>query len=231
MNKLDHNLTGEAGEFFVGFTVLHELKWIYRRKPFDIGIDGEIEIVNDDGISSGKIIMVQVKSTDNSTLPNISISLEKRHVHYWKELSLPVIICVVVLSQKKVYWIPIDQDVTIPPGPEKTMSVAVKTESTLDTASKSRLAEYASSKRPFNPIGEVYEDLVNLTATLKQQTPQYWAAKDKEYLVLVHRFHGLSTTRNTIRKQFPWLGRDEKTDEVIDEITRSINFIDRNNGD
>ena len=100
----DSNSTGNAGEYFVGGVVSSELGWVYRNQPIaDIGIDGEIEIIDDEGDSTGEIIKVQVKSTSTEDLP-ASRYVQHNDFEYWRLLSVPVIVCLVLVDEREGYW-------------------------------------------------------------------------------------------------------------------------------
>jgi hypothetical protein len=98
------NLVGDAGEHLVASFFLSRLGCIYRKQPeADIGIDGEIEILKNDGESTGKIIKTQVKSKKYLKLPKVEY-IESRDYDYWRLLSLPVIVLLVDVDKNKIYW-------------------------------------------------------------------------------------------------------------------------------
>ena len=49
--------------------------WVYRRKEDDYGIDGEVEIFDDDGQTTGLLFFVQLKATELENR-NIRIRIE-----------------------------------------------------------------------------------------------------------------------------------------------------------
>lgn len=96
--------TGQAGEYFVGAIIASELEFIYRIQPIaDIGIDGEIEIINDDGSSTAKIVKVQVKSSTFKQFPHV-IYVDSKDYEYWELLNVPVIVCLAEIDKREVYW-------------------------------------------------------------------------------------------------------------------------------
>jgi hypothetical protein len=100
----DAQAVGQAGEYLVGAVIAHELGWPYRMQSMaDLGIDGEIEVLTDDGTSEGSLLKVQVKATSEGEL---TAYVEPRDYDYWRVLALPVIVCRVVLSTRTVYWLP-----------------------------------------------------------------------------------------------------------------------------
>lgn len=93
---------GDAGEYLVGFQIVNTYGWIFRTSNVDIGVDGEIEII-EDGISTSEFIKVQVKS-EKKISKSISKSIEKRDLLYWKSLPVPIIILLVDLNSKQIYF-------------------------------------------------------------------------------------------------------------------------------
>ena len=83
------NATGKAGERFVETFVEETLNWVYRKvgEP-DIGIDGEIEILGKDRVSSGGLIKVQVKTTKTSLKgQRIRVPFDEAHLDYFASLN------------------------------------------------------------------------------------------------------------------------------------------------
>lgn len=136
---------GEAGVGVVVNAVKTKMRWIYREQTaVDIGIDGEIEIVNPGETSTGILIKVQVKSTEKINLKQkISVPIERSHLNYWQKLQLPVIILLVDVQQEKAYWLPINANLSIPEG-QDSISVHIDRVSEL-VASKNNIQEWAES--------------------------------------------------------------------------------------
>jgi len=97
---------GDAGEYLFAHKVAETLEWPCRLLDIDIGIDAQIEILDDNRNSMGKFIAVQVKSTRDKEKQ--STSVEKKHIAYWSELEVPVLIVFVNLSKKKVFARPFE---------------------------------------------------------------------------------------------------------------------------
>lgn len=96
--------TGQAGEYYVGAIITSDLEFIYRIQPIaDIGIDGEIEILNDNRESTGEIVKVQVKASTSKKHP-YKVFVDSKDYEYWKLLNVPVIICFAVVDKREVYW-------------------------------------------------------------------------------------------------------------------------------
>jgi len=73
----------------------------------DFGIDGQIEIVENDQ-ATGKIISVQIKSGNsyfkNNHSESWSVYIPKKTVNYWISHSVPVLLILVDTDSKKCYW-------------------------------------------------------------------------------------------------------------------------------
>lgn len=68
-------------------------QWVYRDKDKDYGIDAEVEIFNDDGLTTGFVFWVQLKATDartKSTIMNVDLKIDT--LKYYKQLEIPVIL-------------------------------------------------------------------------------------------------------------------------------------------
>jgi hypothetical protein len=103
MKYTKQSLVGDMGEHFFAYKIFDLFGWPCRLYGIDIGIDAEIEVLDADRRSIGKIIKVQVKSTNVAGSKN-ELALDARHVRYWNNLSIPLIVCWVDLKRKKIFW-------------------------------------------------------------------------------------------------------------------------------
>lgn len=87
---------GDAGEFFFAYQIASVLKWPCRLLDIDIGIDAQVEVINDDRSSTGRFVAFQVKATSEEEKGFRYVS--KRQLAYWRELDLPVFVVLVDLS-------------------------------------------------------------------------------------------------------------------------------------
>lgn len=68
-------------------------EWIYRPKPSDYGIDGEVELVSPKGKLTGRLFYVQLKGTDATNLGNVlRVRLKSSTLNYFRALDLPVLL-------------------------------------------------------------------------------------------------------------------------------------------
>ena len=92
--------------------ILHYLlpgQWIIRQvTERDYGIDLYLEIIEDDQLVTGKMVLLQVKS-EPSIVFHDSVSsvggIKESTCNYWKALPVPVFIVVVDLLAKSAYWV------------------------------------------------------------------------------------------------------------------------------
>ena len=106
--------TGDMGVTFVKTIVETELSWIFRPTHLedDFGIDGFFDIIGVDNSVTGKYLGVQIK-TGNSYFKN-KTSLgwkyvgDNKHLNYFLNSSFPVLILLVDLEVKKVFWVEFD---------------------------------------------------------------------------------------------------------------------------
>jgi hypothetical protein len=123
------NATGKAGERFVETFVEETLHFAYRKVGApDIGVDGEIEILDQSKTSTGGLLKVQVKTTNDShSGQRIRIPMEEKHLDYFASLTVPPILAVVSLKDKQIWWKPI-LDKTHYKGPRRGFSISLHPE-------------------------------------------------------------------------------------------------------
>ncbi|CAE6687875.1 DUF4365 domain-containing protein [Paraburkholderia haematera] len=82
--------------------------WLFREQiTHDYGIDAHVEIVEKDG-PTGKIVALQIKSGksffDEETEDGYVFRTDDKHVTYWTEHSMPVVIVLYDPESKQMYW-------------------------------------------------------------------------------------------------------------------------------
>lgn len=97
--------------------IAHEdLKFLFRpRERHDLGIDGEIEVVDErDGRrhGSGRLIAVQIKCGESffteATTDSFVFRGDPKHLAYWTDFSLPVLIVICDPTTREAYWVEFD---------------------------------------------------------------------------------------------------------------------------
>lgn len=102
--------TGDKGVSLIKYIIEHELNWIFRENHLenDFGIDGYIDIIGDENSVTGKSIAVQVKTGESffktQTQSGWTFYGDNKHLNYYTNLDIPLLIFIVNLEDKKVYW-------------------------------------------------------------------------------------------------------------------------------
>ncbi|EOW9306530.1 TPA: DUF4365 domain-containing protein [Vibrio cholerae] len=100
-------LVSRAGVHYAGYVFSTEGIIFRETSSSDVGIDGQLELVSDDGTATGMLLGVQVKSGD-SFVDNISgifsFKSNKEHFEYWQQLRIPIIGVVYSPTLKKASW-------------------------------------------------------------------------------------------------------------------------------
>ncbi len=106
--------TEKLGLKIVENIVEYEHKWICRKVPLDddYGIDAYIDILEDDKYLTGKSIAIQVKAGPSYFKNENSIGWtfygELKHLNYYLNLEIPVLIVLVDIESKMAYWAKVD---------------------------------------------------------------------------------------------------------------------------
>lgn len=138
------NLIGLAGEYLVGAVVAQKLGWPYRMQPIaDIGIDGEVEALDDGGRTTGRLLKVQVKAAVRSTRRTRYV--QRDHFEYWQELAVPVIVAHPLVGEMKVVWFELKHG--RPAG--DSFAFDINSGSELNAESRPRLLQLSVQKNQF----------------------------------------------------------------------------------
>ncbi len=102
--------TGESGVNAVSTIINHKFGWLFRRNhsEHDFGIDGYIDIVSESGAVTGQCFAIQIK-TGKSFLKNdgalgLTFYGEKKHLNYYLNLPMPVLVVIHDEVSDKTYW-------------------------------------------------------------------------------------------------------------------------------
>ena len=79
--------------------------WVFRDETPDYGIDGEVEIFDNAGNSTGFRFHVQIKATDGSDSSLTSqVRLRRETVDYYRSLSRPILLTSYHSISRRLYW-------------------------------------------------------------------------------------------------------------------------------
>lgn len=111
----------KIGMFAVGCVsyLITQSGHVWRELPgFDIGIDGEIEVLAKNG-TPGTKILVQVKGRTTTNVNSIKVRSARSHWEYWRTQRNPVLVCEIEIEEgvpapepftaKKVRWIDVSR--------------------------------------------------------------------------------------------------------------------------
>lgn len=104
------NAIGKAGEHYFAYWIMRTVGWPCRLMDIDIGIDAQIEILNEHQHSTGDFIAVQIKTT-GSKIPEKTVY--KKHLEYWKDLDDELIYVSISnfrQSSPTIYWKRLNKD-------------------------------------------------------------------------------------------------------------------------
>lgn len=113
----DSDRLGRLGVAIVQKIVEQQIGWLFRiQESRDYGIDGEIEVVKGGSQVTGRLIAAQVKcgnswfkETDDN---GYVFRPENKHVKYWADYSLPVIVILCKPDTEDAWWVEVS-DATI----------------------------------------------------------------------------------------------------------------------
>ena len=107
-------MIGRQGEEIVGQRAF-EMEFVYSHHgPIEAGVDGFLEIRDpSNGQVAGQFVAVQVKTTEKGayageTAAGFNYTMAEDDVAYWRDANVPVIVVLVHLENRTVYWKSVD---------------------------------------------------------------------------------------------------------------------------
>jgi len=129
----------------------------------DIGIDGQIEHVSDQGEATGKIVAAQIKSGNSYLVDkggHFAFYPHEKHKNYWLVFPLPVILFVYYPNDDKIYFTDVRYQLNIPDY-DKPYIVLDKT-SVLNNLSARNIFETTGGlSATYHPIEQVFSIMAN----------------------------------------------------------------------
>lgn len=126
--------------------IVLQLGWMWREQPIlDYGIDGQIEICNDDRKPTGQLFAVQSKGGESFFYRrqrdvSLTIRLQQKHLRYWNNYPLPVLVIGRLPIENKAYWLYIqdymDRYPDVLKAETKNVSIKVPTKNVFDVNAK-----------------------------------------------------------------------------------------------
>ncbi|PVZ42564.1 DUF4365 domain-containing protein [Pseudomonas sp. CC120222-01a] len=205
MEYLKRSVNGDAGEYLAAHRFTRVLGWPYRMLDVDLGVDGEIEILDANGTSTSDIIKVQVKTFESiSSEESKGIYVTDKHIKYWKRFCLPIIMVCVDLSKGKVYWKAVTATECYQSGgASQVVSIDLQADE-LTPGCAARLKELVSPADSKN-IESVLDSMRRLCGSIRNQNDE---CVDDEQLIrvqnLVDKFESEARKFDELAHHFPW---------------------------
>ena len=220
-------------------------QWIVRPGEKDYGLDGEIEIIFDDGLVKGNVFRFQAKGHDKVNLARACISekIEISTIHYWLEFPLPIILFVVDIGKRSIFWLDVKgyiKQTCSKTGSklrsQKTINLVIPKSNILPDTLQDLVKIVLSYKEMIANLQENLEKLENL----KEQEEGMVVAEFIGYFILIKLFNGdLDAYETYLREKgsdkqiiddFPflvWLKERAKEDsDLINRIRRMVEETD-----
>ena len=149
--SLQDEITERIGVHRFAPTILRDFNWLEREQPIsDYGIDFQIEIVDDD-FPTGMLYAVQIKSGksyfNESTDKVIVFRGKKKHLSYWSDYCLPVILVLYNPEEDNLYWSFVNNKNTI--ETDKAWKIEIPKTNILSRDSKLEIESYYINTNDF----------------------------------------------------------------------------------
>ncbi|HEY6328096.1 MAG TPA: DUF4365 domain-containing protein, partial [Blastocatellia bacterium] len=159
MPRLGSNYFTERSGVIEVARVVNAMRCIWRETLHpDIGIDGQIENIDENGLATGHVVAVQVKSGRSYIEPLegfLTHRPSKKHLRYWENFPLPVILVIHDPDLSVAYWADARQQLRSRLSGEIDV-IRVPMAQTLDREHKSDLFHTCGAlNAPILPIPEV----------------------------------------------------------------------------
>lgn len=141
------DLNSHTGRIGVAGTelIFNRLGWIFREQPIeDYGIDAHIEIV-ENGKATGKLIALQIKCGNSwfqeTTENEIVFRGKAKHLEYWLEHSLPVLVILYNDQKDYAYWQVVNKNTVQNTG--KDWKILIPFEHKVNESSKTQIEKFS----------------------------------------------------------------------------------------
>lgn len=129
----------------------------------DIGIDGQIEHINDKGEATGKIVVAQIKSGNSYLIDHgdhFAFYPKQKHKDYWSIFPLPVILLVYYPKDGKIYFTDVRYQLNIPK--QNHNYITLDKNSVLNNLTAKNIFETTGDLSvPYYPINQVFSIMIN----------------------------------------------------------------------
>ncbi|MEK6374252.1 MAG: DUF4365 domain-containing protein [Acidobacteriota bacterium] len=158
MSARNADRIGNAGVAIVDEIINSVFDWIFRRQDAagtDHGVDAQIEVVDGNGAVTGHLLAAQIKTGKKYLRPASGDAFtfygELRHLKYWLDHSLPVLVILVDEKSRTAFWQLVREPLE---RTKKGWKLLVPRANVLDVAAKVRVAGTLRtiSRQRFSPL-------------------------------------------------------------------------------
>lgn len=157
---------GDIGVTMVEYIILNKLGWKFRKNHLedDFGIDGYIDLITETNYITGKSIAVQIKCGSSFFSDETSIGWHfngsKKHLNYYLNNQLPIVIILVNPDTQKIYWALFKLEETTKSG--ENWKIMIPSNQELNVRCKPQLEKIAGVVIDYTPQLEYYWEVNNL---------------------------------------------------------------------
>lgn len=113
----DEQQHGDRGVRIINEVFSDRFNWVFREQDKnDFGIDGIVEIITDEGRATGRLLALQIKCGysffEEFNEAGFVYRGDRKHINYWINHSLPVILTISNPDTKKSYWVEVTRSNT-----------------------------------------------------------------------------------------------------------------------
>ena len=162
--KVPQNLQQERNGILAVAMELNRLGLIWRETPMaDVGIDGQVEFVDDAGNATGRLLAVQVKSGP-SYFHNHGNEWhfypDSKHRFYWERFPIPVIVALYDPADRSTYWADARLALRSPETASEKYIAIPKRNRLQDSSREALFSSTGATTSPFLPVKDVFRHLI-----------------------------------------------------------------------
>lgn len=185
----------------MAFSVSLPSYWVFRDLTPDYGLDGIVEIFDNEGQSTGNLFFVQLKATDKIALDKaLRVRLSKRTIDYYNTLVLPVLLVVFHAPTSVLYARWIVEEESLPHRKSKSTTINLASEDEWTPARFPDLIQELKSLRTATNFGNreirikrYYEQQRAINPAQKAVEPAHAVKRFKLGDRVLHSVFGLGT--------------------------------------
>ncbi len=212
------NIIGDAGEHLFASRIIKLFGFPCRLINIDIGLDAEIEIIDDNFKSTGEFLKCQVKTTKSD---KFYLYVEEKHIEYWNKINIPVIIFLVHIDTEKIYWHCVDSIDKYKKGKSEYVITFEKTD-ILKKSNKERFKDLAYY-HIINEIKKIYEESYSIAL---DDTTQYLDTDNYDITTFEEFVYHANKIQYDLKKVKRLVLKNKSLEKVAKEYSDQLDFID-----